>query len=330
MGLGSCWLCSNELTLTREHIIPRSMGGKKTVVGFICTDCNSRTGRDWDAAVHQFQSWQFHLDPTLSVNPQQGNRIRVRMADTGLNAFLEPVGQVRLGNNPPVKTQDEAGLETWQFTADPGRVDELFDSVNTFLQRKGKTPMTRADFDSAVTHNVISRPSVRLQLKLEIPKYFRSLVKTCMAMAFSMGVRPMDCEKAVLYLRDEAMDEEGVVTMPGTSLEGAIDDWSNYHAVTIFSFPRSRQLIGEVVYFGSVAGLVCLSASYGGPKITAGHAINLRTREYVDTDLNLPDLHLPAYSVKELLEARVGQFKSPMLLEATAASGLGALTRDLN
>ena len=190
--------------------------------------------------------------------------------------------------------------------------------------------MTRADFDAAVTHNVISQPAVLLELKLDMPKYFRSLVKTCMAMAFSIGVRPVDCENALPYLKDEAVDEEGIITMPSISLEGAIDDWSSYHAVSIFGWPRSRQLIGEVVYFGSVAGLVCLSASYGGPKITAGHAINLKTREYVDTELKLPDLHLPAYSVKELLEARVRQFKSPLLLEAMATSGLSALTEHLD
>ena len=143
MELGSCWLCSNELTKTREHIIPESMGGKKTVVGFICKDCNSRTGHDWDAAVHRFESWKFLLTPNLRVNPQRGNRIRVRMADTGLNAFMVCGAQVRLGHNPPDKIQDEAGREVWQFTADLSQVEALFDSVNTFLQRRGKTPMTR-------------------------------------------------------------------------------------------------------------------------------------------------------------------------------------------
>ena len=163
--------------------------------------------------------------------------------------------------------------------------------------------MTRADFDADVNHNVIFQPGVTFQLRLEIPKYFRSLAKTCMAMSFSIGIRPTDCEKAVLYLRDETMDEEGVITLPGTSLKGTIDDWSYYHAVTIFGSPSSGQLIGELLYFGRVAGLVSLSGSYGGPRIIAGHAINLKTGEFVDADLNRPDLHLSAPSVKELLEA---------------------------
>ena len=96
----------------------------------------------------------------------------------------------------------------------------------------------------------------------------------------------MACEKAVRYLRDETIDEEGVVALPGTSLEGTIDDWTSYHAVTIFGFPEKRKLIAEVLYFGSVAGLVILSDSYDGPRIIAGHTINLITGEYVDADLD--------------------------------------------
>ena len=145
--------------------------------------------------------------------------------------------------------------------------------------------------------------------------YYRSLVKTAMAMAFSAGISPADCGKAVRYLRDESIGEDGVVTPPGTSLEGTTDDWTSYHAVTIFGLPEDRKLIGEVLYFGSVAGLVILSDSYDGPRIIAGHAISLRTGEYVDADLNLPNLILPEYSVIELLRERAGRFRSPIVLQ---------------
>lgn len=47
-----CILCSTRLTGetdSGEHIIPDAIGGRKAVRGFICKDCNSRTGTDWDA-----------------------------------------------------------------------------------------------------------------------------------------------------------------------------------------------------------------------------------------------------------------------------------------
>lgn len=315
MRLQECWLCDDELTATSEHIIPASIGGKKTVRDFICRNCNSRTGHEWDIAVTTFESWKFQLSPDLHVNPQRGRPIRGRMGDTELNVFIDAGGQVRMGYNPPVISDNAAGEVFYQFTSDPGRVDELFDSVNRLLLRKNRAPMSRDEFDARIQHNVTHQPVVSFTLKLDMPKYYRSIVKTSMAMAFSTGVHPTECENAVRYLRDETLEEAGVVSLPGTTLDGTIEDWVNYHAVTIFGFQSSRQLIGEVLYFGSVAGLVILSNSYDGPSIVEGHSINLKTGEYVDANLQMPDLHLPAYSVFELMKGRLGLFKSPMVYQ---------------
>ena len=315
----TCWLCDKELTETREHIIPESMGGRKTVRGFICRDCNSETGHGWDAAVTTFESWKFNLNSMLRINPQQGRPIRAKMGDTGMNVLIGAGLQMRLGFNSPVRTQTESGQEVIQFACDPSQVDGLFDPVNTLLQRKGMARMTREEFDARITRHETPQPEINFSLQMNMPKYYRALVKTAMAMAFSLGVNPMACEKAVRYLRDETIDEEGVVALPDTSLEGTIDDWTSYHAVTIFGLLEDRKLIGEVLYFGSVAGLVILSDSCDGPRIIAGHAVNLRTGEYVDADLDLPDLILPEDAATNLLRERVGRFKSPMLLEVLSA-----------
>ena len=308
----TCWLCHKDLTETKEHIIPESIGGKSTVRGFICRDCNSKTGHKWDVAVTKFESWKFHLHSNLKINPQQDKPIRGNMPDTGMNVFIDSGVRIRLSFNAPVKTQLETGEVLYQFSCDPSRVDDLFTSMNTLLSRKGKDPMTRDEFDARIRHHVTPQPVVNFTAPMDTPKYYRSVVKTAMAMAFSVGINPMDCGNAVRYLRDESMGEEGVVTLPGTSLQGAIADWTDHHAVTIFGFPNARMLIGEVLYFGNVAGLVILSDSYDGPTIIAGHAINLRTGEYMDADLNLPNLLLPGESVIELLKAR---FRSPIVLQ---------------
>ena len=322
--LNECWLCHKILTRTREHIIPESMGGKKTVHGFICRDCNSRTGHDWDVAVTNFESWKFHLQRDLLINPQQRRPIRGRMADPRLNVFVDSGGEVRFGFNPPTRTQKATGEVVYEFVCDPSRVDDLFESVNTLLQRRNMPPMTRDEFDTRLRYDSVTQPVVNFPLQLAMPKYYRSVAKTAMAMAFSLGINPMDCENAVRYLRDEEAGEDGVVTLPDTSLRGLADDWIRYHAVTIFGFPQARRLIGEVLYFGSVVGLVALSDSYSGPDIIAGHSIDLRTGQYADADFNLPSLHLPVDSVVELLKMRTRRFKSPMVLQAMRAQyGIG-------
>ncbi len=304
------------MTISREHIIPASMGGQKTVIGFICRDCNSRTGHSWDSAVAEFESWQFLLNSKLRINPRKRKPMRVKMADTGLNAIVESGARVKFGFNAPVKEEDEGGRVTYGFTCDPSKVDALFNSVNTFLLRKGKDPLTREEFDSSSEYHVTSNPDVSFSVVLRVPAYSRSLVKTAMAMAFSVGVKPMDCITAVPYLKNEAFGEEGVVMLFPTSLQGVLEDWTDYHAVNIFSFPSERVLLAEVLYFGKLSGLVTLSDSFEGPRVIAGHSINLKTGEIVDTDLNIPDFYLPANRAVELVRSRMELFKSPIVLSA--------------
>ena len=50
----SCALCEIAITAesdSDEHLIPNALGGRRKVSGFLCRDCNSRTGETWDAAL---------------------------------------------------------------------------------------------------------------------------------------------------------------------------------------------------------------------------------------------------------------------------------------
>lgn len=212
-----------------------------------------------------------------------------------------------------MRTQDETGEVTYQFTCDPGQIDSMFEAANTLSQRNGMNSISRADFEAQITRDEIPHPVVEVPLVLDIPKYCRSLAKTAMSMAFSVGVRPAQCDKAVRYLRDETLPEEGVVAMPWTALDETVEDWAFCHAVNVFGFPSERWLIGEVLYFGKVAGLIVLSNDYEGPRVVRGHSINLKTGEYVDADFDFPDMYLPKAKVMELLESRAERFKSSIV-----------------
>jgi len=47
-----CALCDIKITKdndTKEHIIPNAIGGRKKITGFICKDCNLRSGDEWES-----------------------------------------------------------------------------------------------------------------------------------------------------------------------------------------------------------------------------------------------------------------------------------------
>ena len=67
-----CVLCDgviSEKNMTAEHIIPNAIGGRKKVSGFICRDCNNRTGTEWDAKLVDQRLLHFL---SLTVNRQRG------------------------------------------------------------------------------------------------------------------------------------------------------------------------------------------------------------------------------------------------------------------
>ena len=316
MNIKTCWLCDENLTATSEHIIPQSLGGKRTVSGFICRDCNSRTGARWDTAVGEFESWKFTIDPTLLRKRQYDRPLRAQFTDSGLNAKILSGGQVIFGFNPPRETLNQMGELVYEFTGDARQPDELFVQVNSFLKRHHRQEITREEFNARAEYHSQNDPQVTFRLGLRMPKYFRSVTKTAMAMAFSIGLEPSVCENAVRYLRDETVAEDGaVIPFPGMTLEGHNDDWLDYHAVTIFSAASSGKLFGEIVYFGATVGLVILSNSYFGPMVLEGHSINLRTGRFEDADFNIPDLYLPESDSKNYILKKLYRFKSPAVCQ---------------
>ena len=315
MGFGTCWLCEGELTKTEEHVIPDSIGGRRIVVGFICEACNRRTGSSWDAAVSNFESWRFVLDQSLVRSQRSTRSIRGQIPDLGLNVYIDAGGRIRIGNNAPTTTQAESGETLYTFTSDPDEIDQLFETINRFCGRRDIPRLSRVEFDAGVGRQQSSTP-VEFGLTLESGKYFRSIVKTAVAMAFSLGIDPTKCENAVAYLKDETTDPEGVVSpFPGGSLKEFQDDWLDYHSVTILGLPKDGKLIAEVVYFGSVVGAAILSNAYSGEFLVSGHSVHLRTGATMDVDLDFPDMYIPGHSINTVWRDRIKKFNSPMVLE---------------
>ncbi|WP_175105887.1 HNH endonuclease [Pararobbsia alpina] len=69
----NCALCNQPFSIvgnSGEHIVPNSIGGHRKVRGFICKDCNSRTGDGWDAELwRQFQ----HIALMHGIARDRGN-----------------------------------------------------------------------------------------------------------------------------------------------------------------------------------------------------------------------------------------------------------------
>lgn len=52
-SVSACLLCASAPAVSREHVVPESLGGRRTVRGFICESCNNVLGATVDAALEQ-------------------------------------------------------------------------------------------------------------------------------------------------------------------------------------------------------------------------------------------------------------------------------------
>ena len=71
----TCLLCDTEITRrnsSKEHLLLKTFGGRKTTRAALCQECNTRTGREWDSVL-EGQLRRFTL---LSELPEQTNKKR--------------------------------------------------------------------------------------------------------------------------------------------------------------------------------------------------------------------------------------------------------------
>ena len=267
-----CWLCDCEITDkndAKEHIIPDAIGGRKTIRGFICEACNSETGRSWDAVVaRQLQGAGLLFGiarqkgtpvPPIKVFSARGesfvlqsdNKLvdapfyeEVRAADGSIRIHMKDMTPERLQKRVDglKRKYPRGGVEGWKI--DEGK-------------RFSKTPVGidwthgGSDFD-------------------------RSLIKSALALACSVGIEIDNCRLAVDYLRDDQADYDASLYLPcyGDDLVRNRPRGFPIHCVHVTGDPDSRTLLAYVELYGAIRRIVLLSDAYEGKRTVATYVVN--------------------------------------------------------
>ena len=277
-----CWLCDQDLTPTREHIFPQSIGGRKTVRWFICEKCNNETGTQWDAYLIN-SIFQLHrlargdlshaasVDVTLTDN--DGNPVDAKMS--GLDDIR--ISNIRKDGNQlsaSVSDEEEARriLEQWKRKYPHIDVDEELRNAE---------------------RSVYASREVTFSIVVEIPRVEKSIVKTAMAWAFHNGIKPEQCELAYDFLRNGYPDDHppqswflirsldeiqgGSTAQEGLELlkVGHPDITSNLDVMLCAQLMRTGKRLVALVSYGAFTFVVPLSERYTGGKINTDPLIEI-------------------------------------------------------
>ena len=280
--------CGNHITEdtpTKEHVIPNALGGRKTVTGFICNSCNSRTGALWDAEVAR------QLNPLgllLGIRRQRGQMpSQVFSTSSG--------GEVQLlshGKRIIAKRSHEINTDGdhTHIRIHARTMRELRSMING-MRRKYPSLRNRSLDDLMSTAKAASHYSsewTKFDFAFGGVRAGRSLVKSAVALAYDAGVDPNRCDLALDYLLNDGAepcfgyfydkDRDLVINRPVAR---------PFHCVCVKGNSDTGTILGYVEFYGLYRLVLCLSKSYSGRNFTNIYALDPAKGEEVDLGIDL-------------------------------------------
>ena len=261
IGCGE-FLTSNNLS--REHIIPNAIGGKKFVSGFICDRCNNETGAAWDAELAR------QLNPIslyLGIRRTRGKvRPQVFPTSSGGEVQVHPGGRMTIAKPSFDKTVDG---NTTHIRVHARSEQELRKVMKGLIRKHA--PSKSEDLDDLVaaaqTSPYYSDDMIGIDLVCEGPKAGRSLVKSAVALTFDAGINPNTCDLALDYLQAESGEPcFGYYYDSNNDIVSNRPAQTPFHCVHVNGDPHTGMILGYIELYGLHRMVMCLSESYWGTR----------------------------------------------------------------
>jgi len=279
----TCALCGELLgddKRSGEHVIPNALGGRKKVQNFICATCNSETGSDWDGILIQ----QLHpLCTMLDIKRDRGNNQPFQVKTlSGRELMIKPNGS--MGISKPIfkkrKHDNKIEVKIQARTKNEAR--------NMLLGLNKKYPQLDVAEAMKRTESVQEYSSEPYVVPFNVGGLIagRSIVKSCLAMAYDAGLSISDCNEAKIFLSDEGEPCYGLYGHK--SLVKNRPKNICYHCICVCGDAEKGQLLAYVEYFGWLKFIVCLSKNYEGCTFSHSYALNpISGEELEDLDIEL-------------------------------------------
>lgn len=265
-----CALCDIRITDendSKEHVIPNAIGGRKKITGFICSDCNSKSGDIWESELaKQLNS----LNLFFGISRERGSVPSQMMETTGGESYqLNSDGSMNILKPVYRETPLEAGVH---ININARSMQEAR-SMLKGVKRKYPQANLYDLLDNAQVISSYCTDMLHFSLSFGGQKAGRSIVKSALALAVEAGVDPKQCEHARNYL----LNEEGEACFGYYYEKDLIKNRPEgipLHCVYVRGNPSTCQLLSYVEFFGVQRMVLCLSDNYIGQDFTNSYAIN--------------------------------------------------------
>ena len=277
-----CALCQTLLTRdnnTREHVIPNALGGRKKVRNFICKRCNDKTGEKWDSEITiQLQA----LCTMLNIARERGDNQSLSVETVSRRKLTwNPDGSLTIAR-PTLDRRTNNGRTHVAIQA--RSMDELKGMLIGMKKKFPELNVNEVMTEATPTQDYPHEP-------IHIPFSFggqlagRSIIKTCLALAYEAGLTIDDCENAKDCLVSGGQLCFGYYNVSDPIVNRPAN--TPLHCAYVCADPESGQVLGYVEYFGFQKMVICLSSNYSGPVRERSYAVNPLTGEELNIEVVL-------------------------------------------
>ena len=277
-----CALCGTPLTgkdVTREHVFPNAIGGRKKVWNFLCVACNSTTGNEWDSElVEQLRP----LCTMLNVSRERGENRRFDVESVGGKRLtLKPDGSMTIAEPRFEKEEVDGG------TAVKIQARTMRELRKMLAGLKKDHPEMDVDelMKQAEWVRQYANEAYAVSLNVGGLVAGRSMIKSCLAMVYDAGLEIEHCEEAERFLLYGGPPCFQFYTERDLVRERP--EKTFFHCVHVRGDPNRRQLIAYVEYFGSWRYLARLSKNYHGHAFSHCYAVDPLSGKEVNLDVML-------------------------------------------
>ncbi len=325
----TCAFCDEPISSanrSREHIIPQSIGGTRTVRSFICRDCNSKSGETWDSDLFdqlRYFCLKFDIARQKGATPSY-----VFRTAGGASVRMHSGGRLSAGKPSFKKTRDKNGIK---YELSAGTHEELREIVKNLRRKHPQIDV--ADCLKNMQHSGLFSTD-----PLELSPYYllngnfqKSMVKSAVALAYQAGVSiGRSADKAINFLRNECLTE---CCYPCYHVDALADRevGAPIHCVHVRGNPASGVLLAYVEFFGFVRAVVCLSGSYRGRMFDDTYAIDPVDGRLLDVSVNIDKSTFDAamnQSIQGIPDA-IARAMIPILHEGTIFERSLAIARSI-
>lgn len=327
MTSSKCALCEIVITQdndTKEHIIPNAIGGKKKVKGFICGNCNNRSGNTWDSTLAA-QLSPFSL--LFDIKRERGEvKPNTFTTTKGEKITLRANGTMTLGSQSFKQTPIEGGGT--QFS---GKAQTMSQAKDMLKSMKKKHPDLDIDSisGSLKENSIYCEDEIIFDISFGGHEAGRSLVKSAVAWAFESGISLENCDEAIYYLKNPNA-EKCFGYFYKSDLVKNRTKGIPIHCISVKGCSKKKQLIAYIEYFGTYRIIIRLGSNYQGKDTISTYGINPMTGQTIDleVDINLSDDEIiETYNYQSIFENKIEEALSEVISTAQKLSVEKELSR---